>query len=90
MLATDGETCIVAMPYGPANFCSIVVKPYYTEEAPEDGDDQPYDEPHDQPYDESHDQPCNEYHDDQPEENNELTAETAEPTARNEQVQYCG
>jgi hypothetical protein len=55
------------MPHGPANFCLIVVKPYYTEEVPEN----------------------EQYYDDQLEENNELTAETTEPTARNEQVQYC-
>jgi hypothetical protein len=75
LLATNGKTCIVAMPYGPANFCSIVVKPYYTEEAPDD------DKPHD-------DQP----HDDQPndtEPTTEPTTENIEPTARNEQVQYC-
>jgi hypothetical protein len=29
------------MQHGPANFCSIVVKPYYTKEVPED--DQPED-----------------------------------------------
>jgi hypothetical protein len=46
LLVTNGETYIVAMLYGPANFCLIVVKPYYTEEAPDD------DEPHDdQPHD---------------------------------------
>jgi hypothetical protein len=28
------------MPHGPANFCSMVVKPYYTEKAPEDEDNQ--------------------------------------------------
>jgi hypothetical protein len=42
LLATDGETCTVAMPHGPANFHSTVVKPYYTEEAPDD--DQPHDD----------------------------------------------
>ena len=36
LLATNGETCIVAMPHGPTNFRSTVVKPYYTEEASED------------------------------------------------------
>jgi hypothetical protein len=56
------------MPHGPANFHLTVVKPYYTEEVPEN----------------------EQHHDDQPEENNELTTETAEPTARNEQVQYHG
>jgi hypothetical protein len=44
------------MPHGPANFCLMVVKPYYTEEAPNDNqhhDDQPHDDqPHD---DQSHD-----------------------------------
>jgi hypothetical protein len=55
------------MPHGPANFHLTVVKPYYTEEVPEN----------------------EQHHDDQPEENNELTAKTAEPTARNKQVQYC-
>jgi hypothetical protein len=52
------------MPHGPANFCLIVVKPYYTEEVPEN----------------------EQHHDDQPEENNEPTAETAKLTARNKQV----
>jgi hypothetical protein len=47
LLATNGKTYTVAMPYGPTNFCSIVVKPYYTKEAPKDGDDQPHNEPHD-------------------------------------------
>jgi hypothetical protein len=46
LVATDGETCTVAMPHGPTNFPSTIVKPYYTEEAPED--DQPHD---DQPHD---------------------------------------
>ncbi len=36
LLATNGETCTVAMPHGPTNFRSTVVKPYYTEEASED------------------------------------------------------
>src|SRR3981189_1291086 len=36
LLATNGETCTVAMPHGPTNFRSTVVKPYYTEEALED------------------------------------------------------
>jgi hypothetical protein len=36
LLATDGETYTVAMPHGPANFRSMVVKPYYTKEAPDD------------------------------------------------------
>jgi hypothetical protein len=36
LLATNGETCTVAMPHGPANFRSTVVKPYYIEEIPED------------------------------------------------------
>ena len=30
LLHTDGETCTVNMPYGPANFRSTVVKPYLT------------------------------------------------------------
>jgi hypothetical protein len=42
LLATDGETCTVAMLHGPANFCSTVVKPYYMEETPDD--DQPHDD----------------------------------------------
>jgi hypothetical protein len=54
----------VAIPHGPANFCLTVVKPYYTKEAPEDGDDQPHDDPYDQPHNESYDQPCDEHHDD--------------------------
>jgi hypothetical protein len=36
LLATNCETCTVAMPHGPANFRSTVVKPYYTGEAQED------------------------------------------------------
>lgn len=32
LLATNGETCTVDMPYGPTNFRSTVVKPYYTNE----------------------------------------------------------
>ena len=41
------------MPYGPANFQSTVVKPYYTEEAPKDNNDQPNDDQlhNDQPQD---------------------------------------
>lgn len=35
LLATDGETCTVDMPYGPARFRSTVVKPFYTEKLPE-------------------------------------------------------
>ncbi|HEY2455482.1 MAG TPA: hypothetical protein VGI71_23255 [Scandinavium sp.] len=30
LIASDGETCTVQMPYGPTNFRSTVVKPYYT------------------------------------------------------------
>jgi hypothetical protein len=30
LIAIDGETCTVQMPYGPTNFRSTVVKPYYT------------------------------------------------------------
>jgi hypothetical protein len=47
LIATNGETCTINMPHGPANFCSMVVKPYYTEKAPEDEDDQSHDESHD-------------------------------------------
>jgi hypothetical protein len=58
------------MPYGPTNFCLTVVKPYYTEEAPDD------DEPHDdQPHD---DQP----NDTEP--TAEPTTKNIELTARNE------
>jgi hypothetical protein len=64
------------MPYGPANFRSIVVKPYYTEEAPDD------DEPHD---DQPHDNQPNDT-----ELTAEPTTKNIELTARNEQVQYCG
>ena len=32
LISTDGETCTIQMPYGPANFRSTVVKPYYTDE----------------------------------------------------------
>ena len=44
LLATNNKTCTVAIPYGPINFCSTVVKPYYTEEEPHDDnhDDQPH------------------------------------------------
>jgi hypothetical protein len=31
LLATDGQTCTLQMPYGPAQFRATVVKPYYTE-----------------------------------------------------------
>jgi hypothetical protein len=31
------------MPYGPTNFCLMVVKPYYTKKAPEDKDNQSHD-----------------------------------------------
>jgi hypothetical protein len=30
LISTDSETCTVQMPYGPTNFRSTVVKPYYT------------------------------------------------------------
>src|SRR5258707_12370146 len=40
LLAIDGETCTVDMPYGPTNFRTTVVKPYFTDptdqEAPEE------------------------------------------------------
>jgi hypothetical protein len=29
LIAVDGETCTIQMPYGPTNFRSIVVKPYF-------------------------------------------------------------
>ncbi len=29
LLAIDGETCTLGMPYGPTKFRSVVVKPYY-------------------------------------------------------------
>jgi hypothetical protein len=32
LLATDGQTCTIQMPYGPTNFRSTVVKPYYAED----------------------------------------------------------
>jgi hypothetical protein len=32
LIATDGETCTVEMPYGPTNFRTIVVKPFHIEE----------------------------------------------------------
>jgi hypothetical protein len=32
LLAMDGQTCTIQMPYGPANFRSTVVKPYCAEE----------------------------------------------------------
>ncbi|KAJ5082066.1 hypothetical protein N7532_011109 [Penicillium argentinense] len=35
LLAVDGETCTVDMPYGPTKFRSTVVKPYHREELPE-------------------------------------------------------
>ena len=35
LIATSGETCTVDMPYGPTNFRSTIVKPYFTE-APTD------------------------------------------------------
>ena len=36
LIANDGETCIIDMPYGPTNFRSTVVKPYYaTSETPQ-------------------------------------------------------
>ena len=31
LLAVNGETCTIQIPYGPTNFRSTVVKPYYTE-----------------------------------------------------------
>ena len=31
LVSTQGETCTVEMPYGPANFRSTVVKPYLTD-----------------------------------------------------------
>jgi hypothetical protein len=31
LLATNGETCTIDMPYGPTNFRTTVVKPYFTE-----------------------------------------------------------
>ena len=31
LLSTEGETCTVQMPYGPTNFRTTVVKPYYSE-----------------------------------------------------------
>ena len=37
----------MAIPYGPANFCLIVVKPYYTKKALEDEDNQSHDKSHD-------------------------------------------
>ena len=30
LLATEGETCLINMPYGPTRFRSTVIKPYYT------------------------------------------------------------
>jgi len=33
LIAIDGETCTIQMIYGPTNFRSTVVKPFYTEEA---------------------------------------------------------
>jgi hypothetical protein len=79
------------MPYGPANFQSTVVKPYYTEKAPEDKDDQSHNESHDnQPHkkvDQNQDNQSDNdtepiaKNDDQPE--NQLD-KNVEPTAKNE------
>ncbi len=42
LLAIDGHTCTIQMPYGPAQFRSTVVKPYYNEENKEnDAHDDP-------------------------------------------------
>jgi hypothetical protein len=35
LFATDGETCTIDMPYGPTNFRSTVIKPYYILPFPE-------------------------------------------------------
>ena len=55
LLASDGETCIIDMPYGPADFRSTVVKPYYTlPEAPQEEEDAeigPVDRDRDEPSD---------------------------------------
>ena len=49
LLASDGETCIIDMSYGPTNFRSTVVKSYYvTYETPqEEAEMEPFDEPTD-------------------------------------------
>jgi hypothetical protein len=66
------------MPHGPANFCLMVVKPYYTEKAPEDKDNQSHNESYDnQPYKKVDQNQDNQSDND------------TEPTAKNE-VQHHG
>jgi hypothetical protein len=76
LLETNGKTCTVAIPHGPANFHLIVVKPYYTKEVPED--DQP--EENTEPTAENTELTA---------ENTEPTAENTKPMAGNK-VQHYG
>jgi len=39
-MATNGETYTIEMPYGPTDFRTTVVKPFYTEELPENNEQQ--------------------------------------------------
>jgi hypothetical protein len=71
LLETNGKTCTAVMPHGPANFCSTVVKPYYTKEVPED--DQP----------EENTEPTTK-NTEPTTENTEPTAKNTKPTAGNE------
>jgi len=38
LMATNGETYTIEMPYGPTDFRTTVVKPFYTEELPENNE----------------------------------------------------
>jgi hypothetical protein len=39
-MATNGKTCTIKMPYRPTDFRTTVVKPFYTEELPENNEQQ--------------------------------------------------
>jgi hypothetical protein len=70
LIATNGETCTINMLHSPTNFCLMVVKPYYTEKAPEDEDDQSHNESYD---DQSHEK-VDQNQDNQSDNDTELTA----------------
>jgi hypothetical protein len=39
-MATNGKTCTIKMPYRPTDFQTTIVKPFYTEELPENNKQQ--------------------------------------------------
>ena len=57
LIAIDGQTCTIQMPYGPTQFRSTVIKPYYKDDSSEPVKDAPEDAPEDPPEDPPEDAP---------------------------------